>query len=552
MHRHICTMLAPYKIDGCRHMPSPRSEPRRRLERKWRSSHLEEDYIAYRRACRVANKTIVLSRQIYYRDKINAAGSDHRKRWSGIRDALHQTDRLEVTTNEISQELCNRFADYFTDKIAKIKTLIAERLKGTLPDPMASDSDFTGKPLSKLSPPSVDEVEKFICSMPAKSSPIDAIPTSIIKSCADVFAPLIARLISLSFENGVFPSRFKSAAVTPLLKKKGLDRANVANYRPISNLHTLSKIVERFFLSRVRAHVEQAPSFNRMQSAYRKDHSTETALLKLTNDIFCSADEKSRTLLIQLDLSAAFDTIDSNTLLSRLERTFGLAGSALAWISSYTGGRSQFVRLGDFRSHPTTCKYGVPQGSVLGPFLFSLYIAPIAEILNTFGVQHAQYADDSQLYIKLKGTVSLSVMENCFTAIQNWFTTNGLSINPEKSEIIVVGTAARQRHEDEIGTLSLGDVDVPVSGSVRSLGVTLDSTMSFDAHTDSVCRSSFHHIRALRRIRKLITPANMMTVATAVVSSRLDYCNSLLYGMSSSNVRKLQRVQNDLARLVTR
>src|SRR5664279_3639394 len=166
-------------------------------------------------------------------------------------------------------------------------------------------------------------------------------------------------------------------------------------------------------------------------------------------------------------------------------------------------------------------------------------------------VQHAQYADDSQLYIKLQGTVSLLVMENCFTAIHNWFTANGLSINPDKSEIIVVGTASRQRHEGDTGSLSLGDAVVPVSRSVRSLGVTLDSTMSFDKHTDSVCRSSFHHIRALRRIRKLISPANMMAVATTVVSSRLDYCNSLLYGTTASNVRKLQRVQNDMARLVT-
>src|SRR5664279_2386282 len=252
--------------------------------------------------------------------------------------------------------------------------------------------------------------------MPAKSSPLDAIPTSIIKSCADVFAPLVARLIALSFQDGKFPTRYKTASVTPLLKKKGLDRDNVANYRPISNLHTVSKIVERVFLSRVGAHVERAPCFNRLQSAYRRDHSTETTLLRLANDIYCSADNKSRTLLVQLDLSAAFDTVD-NTLLHRLERSFGLTGSTLNWIHSYIVDRSQYVRLGDCRSSTSTCMYGVPQGSVLGPLLFSLYFAPVGDVIKSFGVQHTQYADDTQLYIALDGTVDLSVIDSCFNAV---------------------------------------------------------------------------------------------------------------------------------------
>jgi hypothetical protein len=141
---------------------------------------------------------------------------------------------------------------------------------------------------------------------------MDSIPTSIVKSCSNVFAPLIARLAELSFHDGVFPTCYKIAAVTPLLKKKGLDRDIAANYRPISDLHTISKIVERLFLSRIVAHVEQSPCYNQMQSAYRRGHSTETALLKLVNDIYCCADKGCRTLLVQLDLSAAFDMIDTN------------------------------------------------------------------------------------------------------------------------------------------------------------------------------------------------------------------------------------------------
>jgi len=123
-------------------------------------------------------------------------------------------------------------------------------------DATVSDAVFTGVQLTTLTPPSIDEVAKLISSMPAKSSPMDAFPTSVMKSCIEVFSPLIARLAALSFSDGVFPKRYKTASVTPLLKKKGLDGDNVANFRPISNLHAVSKIVERLFLSKFIEHVE--------------------------------------------------------------------------------------------------------------------------------------------------------------------------------------------------------------------------------------------------------------------------------------------------------
>jgi hypothetical protein len=274
-------------------------------------------------------------------------------------------------------------------------------------------------------------------------------------------------------------------------------------------------------------------------------------LLRLTNDIYTAADNKSRTLLIQLDLSAAFDTIDSRTLFTRLEQSFGLSGTALNWIRSYIDGRCQFVRLGNFQSDPIACEHGVPQGSVLGPLFFSLYIAPIADVIKSFKVLHAQYADDTQLYIALDGANSLSVMNDCFNAVHQWFTLNGLSLNPDKSEAIVVGTGARHRSEGVIDTVALGGNNIPVSKVVKTLGVTIDYTMSFDRHVDNICRASFCHIRALRRIRKLLTTADIKAVATAIVSSRLDYCNSLLYGMKDCNINRLQRVQNSLARVVT-
>ena len=375
-------------------------------------------------------------------------------------------------------------------------------------------------------------------------------PTSILKSCSDVFSLLITRLATLSFHEGSFPDSYKTASVTPLLKKKDSDRDDPANFRPISNLHTISKLLERLVLSRIMPHVENSPNFNRFQSAYRRGYSTESAILRMLNDVYCAADRKRRSMIVLLDLSAAFDTIDIDTLLRRLEHTFGITGSALLWMKTYLEDRTQFVRIGDDRSGSVHCRFGVPQGSVLGPALFSTYVAPIAGVISSFGVHHTQYADDTQLYIELRDNAVTS-LDNCFRAVHQWFIENGLALNPGKSEVIVTGTGARIRQEGRIEEMTLGDTPISVSNTVKSLGVTIDETLSFNNHVDNVCKASFFHIKALRHIRRCIDEDTARTVAGSIVGSRIDYCNSILHGTSASNLNKIQRVINTLARVVT-
>ena len=192
--------------------------------------------------------------------------------------------------------------------------------------------------------------------MPSKSSSVDFIPTSLLKLCLSVFSEIIARLANLSFSEGILPTMFKSAAVTPLLKKPSLDPDNPANYRPISNLNNISKIIDHLFLSQFYPHVTSSPNFNHLQSAYQPHHSTETALLQTFDDIFCSADCSQPTLLVSLDLSAAFDTIDHSTLLSRLSTSFGMSSIALAWLTSYLTYHTQIVCIGSVTSAPSMSK----------------------------------------------------------------------------------------------------------------------------------------------------------------------------------------------------
>ena len=185
------------------------------------------------------------------------------------------------------------------------------------------------------------------------------------------------------------------------------------------------------------------PCFNRFRLAYRRHHSTETALLRVLNDAYCSDDNKSRTLLVQLDLSAAFDTIDQSTLLRRLERTSSLSDSVIRFIQSYIRGRSQYVRVSQKQSTTVSFEYVVLQGSLLGPLLNTSYVAPVA----SFDVNHMQYADDTQHYIALDNTSSKISLDSCFVAVEHWFAFNGLSLNLNKSEVIVISTSAQHRSE---------------------------------------------------------------------------------------------------------
>ena len=211
---------------------------RRRLERLWKSRGLEHDRAEYRKACRTANKAIIASRCRHYTEKIQAAGSNTRERWSAIRNLLHSSGSTDANLG--GRHLCDLFMNYFVNKISLVKAAIAAKLAGDDINALRSDGTFSGEPLRDPEPPTVNEVRKLIDSMQAKSSPIDSIPTSIIKSCSEIFSILITRLATLSFRDGSFPGCYKTASVTPLLKKKDLDRDNPANFRPISNLHTIS------------------------------------------------------------------------------------------------------------------------------------------------------------------------------------------------------------------------------------------------------------------------------------------------------------------------
>uniref|UniRef100_A0A4W3GZR6 Reverse transcriptase domain-containing protein n=1 Tax=Callorhinchus milii TaxID=7868 RepID=A0A4W3GZR6_CALMI len=239
------------------------------------------------------------------------------------------------------------------------------------PTPSLPHSDCYPSSPTHVSPPSVT---KLILSLKPTTCSLDPIPTPLLISQLHFLAPHITDIVNLSLSSGSVPIPLKTATITPTVKKPTLDSSQLSSYRPISNL---SKVLERVVASQLRSFLSIHSLFEPLQSGFRAAHSTETALVKVTNDILTIFDQGSLCLLVLLDLLAAFDTVDHAILLHRLSSHLNLQGTVLEWFRSYLSHRLHFVSTNGFSSTPCNVSCGVPQGSVLGPLLFTLYMLPL-------------------------------------------------------------------------------------------------------------------------------------------------------------------------------
>ena len=216
---------------------------------------------------------------------------------------------------------------------------------------------------------------------------------------------------------------------------------------------------------RDRSHILKSPNFNSHQSASRPYCSTETSLQPLLDHVYSAADVGKPTLLISLDLGAAFDTVDHSVLglLKRLSCSFGVAGNVLSWIQSYLCDRTQSVRIGSHSSPPNPCLVGVPQGSVLGPLLFSVYTSPISTIAKSHQVSQQQYADDTQIYIALllaNYNQDITALESRLNSLRTWFCENGMALNPTKSVAILFGTSQKLKSFSTLNSCDVAGTDI--------------------------------------------------------------------------------------------
>ena len=526
---------------------------RRRLERKMMKSGLESDKMAYKKQCDFVNFLLNEAKQEFYSNKILDSKDDKRKFFSLTKRIMNWSQEPQLPSG--LRDVPTDFCDFFVHKIVKIhQDLTHKQSQLDSLEQLRSDTANLAQisSLDTFNTATEEEIHRIILTSSNATCDSDPIPTHIVKHCIDVLLTPITNIVNNSLENGVFPQDYKKAIVIPLLKKSGLDPDILKNYRPISNLAFISKVIEKVVLARVNQHLAKNELNQRYQSAYRKFHSTETALLKVHSDLASSLDNKKMSVLILLDLSAAFDTIDHGLLLSRLADRFCINGTALAWFKSYLSDRVQVVKASGCFSPEASINFGVPQGSILGPLLFSLYTAPVSDIASRNGLCVHLYADDTQLYVTLDNTNRyVATIENCICEIKDWMTANFLRLNSDKTEVLLIGTPYQLKKLSNI-ELRMDDSIIFSSDYVRNLGAYFDKSLSMDRFVREKSKAACYNIRCISQIRRFLTTEATEALVNAYVTSRLDYCSSLLYGVNRSLVLKLQRIQNMAARVISR
>ncbi|KAK3569878.1 hypothetical protein QTP86_006753 [Hemibagrus guttatus] len=324
--------------------------------------------------------------------------------------------------------------------------------------------------------------------------------------------PFITTVINGSLTSGHVPTVFKKARVIPILKKPTLDPSDISNYRRVSLLSFLSKILERVVCNQLSDYLMQNNLHDPNQSGFKAAHSTETALLAVTEKLHAARSAKLSSVLILLDLSAAFDTVNHNTLLSTL-RSLGICGTAWEWFASYLDGRSYQVTWKGLTSAPRRLSTGVPQGSVLGPLLFSLYTHSLGKVISSHGFSYHCYADDNQLIFSFppSDTTASARISACLADISSWMTAHQLKLNPSKTELLIIPGDPSPAQDL---TIFLSNSMISPSAIARNLGVTMDNQLSFSSHVTNVTRSCRFLLYNIRRIRPFLsTQATQLSVS---------------------------------------
>ena len=525
---------------------------RRQLERQLRKTGLE----VHRQMLHEHSKTVVhminCAKSSFFQAKLQAASSkDTFKVINGLLGANHD---VILPTAESNQELADKFATYFNDKVLNIRRSLDSMVVQS-----GSQEDLPPIPprFSAFSTQSIDSVHAIIKKCAPKTCSLDPIPTSLLEDPGVLNAalPKITTIIKQSLTSGVVPSVLKRAQVAPLLKKSGLDVNNYKNYRPVSNIPFIGKVLEKVVAKQLTQHLQQHQLHDELQSAYKQGCSTETALIKIKADMDHILDQGHNVLLILLDLSAAFDTIDHTILLQRLEQHVGLTATALQWVRSYLHGRTQAVHIEDSVSKQVPLSIGVPQGSVLGPLLFLVYILPLKALIDRHVILRHGFADDTQLYSPLpRRDITarrnrVERMEGCIAELREWMCTNKLKLNDEKTECMVISGKNSKPVQDI--SIKIGDVTINPASTAQNLGATLDRELSMQAQVNRVIKSVYYHLRRVAHIRRHLTQESCATVIHAMVTSRLDFHNGLLAGAPEKSLSRLQVAQNNAARLLT-
>ena len=452
------------------------------------------------------------------------------------------------------------FADYFIEEISKIRDELHSYPEYS---PEHRDTDQ----LVQFHPVSAEYISKEKRQMASKSCKLDPIPTTLLKRLLPWIIHIITDIINESITKGVFPMEWKTAIIRLLLKKLGLTLVH-SNYRPLSNLPFLSKVVEKVVHDQFRKYCDNHRMIPHYQSAYLANYSCKTALLKIIKDILWAMERQDITTLIAIDLSAAFDTVNHNILKEVLHRRFGVTETALEWFASYLKPRFCRVNVNRFYSLDKQLECSIPQGSIAGPMLYTVYASMIESVLeagnqtedtllssqkkkpdlhgffNDHAVRCTFKASDRQAEGQAVSNIGLNASN-----IKGWMDCNRLKMNDGITEFIMFRSKI-QLAKCITNSININGTEVQKSEVTKYLGAWLDQNLTLTEHVNRKCQNALINLLKIKQFRRVLTQEAAHILVRGLVISHLDYCNSMFAGLPTCRITLLQQVQNTAAKLV--
>ena len=382
----------------------------------------------------------------------------------------------------------------------------------------------------------------------SKATGVDKIPAKVLKLSADIIAPSLTTIFNQSLHTGIFVNEWKLACVKPIYKSE--DRTKCENYRPISILPVVSKIFEKEIFQQLYSYLSANSLISKFQSGFRPKHSSLTLLLQMCDEWLKNMDEGKITGLVSLDIKKAFDSINHQILMSKMKDQFGIRENELNWFTSYLTDRQQVCCVNDHMSSWKSIESGVPQGSILGPLMFLLYINDLPQYLKftTPGL----YADDTQIFASSDNYNELvDLLNSDLKNISRWLSDNKLQHHTTKTKLMFIGS--RYNIKNKIGDKLVTFKNKPLKRyrSFKCLGVELDEHLSWEVHINAICKKVGAGIGVLKRTKPFVPEETLHIIYKALILPYFDYCSPLWDNCGIVLKEKLQRFQNRAARVLT-
>ena len=442
-----------------------------------------------------------------------------------------------------TKDIAEGFNDYFSN--------IGPDLASKIDTPNLNFQTYIEKAKSEFSafqPVTVSNVYHLLHGLSSnKATGVDKISSKIIKIAAPAISDSLTYIFNQAITLSLFPHEWKTARVIPLYKNG--QRNLPGNYRPISVLPVISKIMERILYDQLYNYLTKFELLSDSQFGFRKFLSTATALLNCTNDWYMNLDRKMFNIVVLIDLKKAFDTVDHQILLKKIE-LYGIKGQALSFLESYLSNRNQKCQIQGSVSSEKLIKCGVPQGSILGPLFFLLYINDLPQCLDK--TKPRLFADDTNLTVSGDSITDLETAVNSdLEKLRKWLIANKLSLNVAKTEFMLIGSKQMIKNISNLQlNVKIENESIKQVYESKTLGVTIDQHLSWKTNTENICKKITSGISALRRLKEFADKQTLLSVYNAIVRPYFDYCCEVWDVFGETQSKRLQKLQNRAARII--